>query len=387
MAANCVYIRNGDPVPAVGETFVSCDEDIKIEVESGNGFPGNGGCYFGDGKLYVTDRRLLFIRAGPNTQFNSFSIPFALLQKIKIKTPFLSSAYISGETKPINHGGLNGNGRFILRFGNSELMRSVYNLAQQQWKDYKAAVDKAPYERVAQMTMLPIHEIFQEQFPEQAHNVRENVIQRSALPVQVRQNTIPVLNTSVQNGAPTVARISSMMENTRLDNQQYGLIASNNQGEEEVQPARSSPYSVPDANRYPSNYNGSPAFVNPSSRPDLFANQVANPDPNIGSNFVNPNTRPDLFNSSRRPENSIPDSHEGSTSTRINSRQPRFSNNPAATPSNHLNQIVGHAAQGRPNQQIGANPASQNVDVRGEGEDDNAYFDENNTGDIVVQFG
>jgi len=87
MAANCVYIRNGDPVPAVGETFVSCDGDIKIEVESGNGFPGNGGCYFGEGKLYVTDRRLLFIRAGPNTQFSSFSIPFALLQKNKNKNP------------------------------------------------------------------------------------------------------------------------------------------------------------------------------------------------------------------------------------------------------------------------------------------------------------
>jgi len=383
MAANCVYIRNGDPVPAVGETFVSCDEDIKIEVESGNGFPGNGGCYFGEGKLYVTDRRLLFIRAGPNTQFNSFSIPFALLQKIKIKTPFLSSAYISGETKPIQHGGLNGNGRFILRFGNSELMRSVYNLAQQQWKDYKAAVDKEPYERVAQMSMLPIHEIFQEQFPDQAHNVRENVIQRSPLPV--RQNTVPVLNTSVQNNAPTVARISSMMENTRLDNQQYGLVSSNHEGEEEVQPARSSPYSVPNANPDAhSNINGSPAFVSPSSRPDLFANQVANPNPNTGSHFINPTTRPDLFNPSRRPENSSP---EGSTSTRVNSRQPRFSNNPAATPARHLNQIVGHAAQGRADQQIGANPAAQNVDLRGEGEDDNAYFDENNTGDIVVQFG
>lgn len=348
MAANCVYLRGGNPIPAVGETFLSCDEDIKIEVESGNGFPGRGGCYYGTGKLYVSDRRLLFIRAGPNPQFNSFSIPYCLLKKFKLKTPFFSSAYLNGEVRPVPHGGLNGNGTIILKFENAELMRSVYNLVQQQITVFKVAVDKEPWERVGRMSMLPIHEIFQEQFPEQQENVRESVLQqlqvRQPQPIlqqpQLRpQRTMPIqtvpigFNTSIQNEAPAVVRVSSLMSQTRISD---------------------------------------------SSRPyGLLSPEVALPD------SINSNNEEEF-------------QREGSRSTRHSSSEMREPvENSAATPSLHLNRVVS-----RPGVVIINRPASDSyaappdlihpathVDARGEGEENVAYFDANNTGDIVLQLG
>jgi len=273
----------------------------------------------------------------------------------------------------------------MLRFEEPELMRSVYNLVKQQIDLFKAADEKEPWERIGRMGMLPVHEIFQEQFPNQAHNVRENIMQQPvvghrnmqppSLRQQVQQPTVAVINTSVQNEPPAVVHVSSLMAETHISSR-----------EEEVDPRRSFPYSNP---YQPSNPNPVNNFVTPETRPDLFPPRVAAASSEINGSpgFATPETRPDLF-SNRANLSEV--QREGSSSTiPIVASEPDARSN-VAMPSNDLNRVVGRPGRAR-DASYAASPAlghpMTTVDARGEGEENVAYYSENDTGDIIVQLG
>ncbi|KUF81961.1 hypothetical protein AM587_10007743 [Phytophthora nicotianae] len=61
------------------EKFFFLIHHVKLTVESGNGYPGQGGCFYGgEGRCYVSQYRLVFVAdaARGNAAYQSFSLPF-----------------------------------------------------------------------------------------------------------------------------------------------------------------------------------------------------------------------------------------------------------------------------------------------------------------------
>ena len=66
MAANLPVDDTGEVyAPALGEgEFVLCAHTgVRMELESGSGFPADGGCYYGSGILYLTNFRLVHVNS------------------------------------------------------------------------------------------------------------------------------------------------------------------------------------------------------------------------------------------------------------------------------------------------------------------------------------
>ncbi|DAZ92580.1 TPA: hypothetical protein N0F65_012810 [Lagenidium giganteum] len=92
-------------------------QGVKLTVESGNGYPGQGGCFYGQpGRCYVSQYRIVYVSDAPQTAYKSFSIPFYTIKSWQFHVGLLGKKVWRGNVNPIPGGGLVGVGLFTLQF-------------------------------------------------------------------------------------------------------------------------------------------------------------------------------------------------------------------------------------------------------------------------------
>lgn len=127
MAANSMLFNGETPCLVAGESFFCVDDKVSFECLSGSGYPGSAGSYFGAGKLWVTNLRLIFVPSRPSPAFHSFCIPFLALYDAKIDVPLLfGDTTIVGKCTPL--AGLRGPGSLTLAFPTKDAGQSLWEV-------------------------------------------------------------------------------------------------------------------------------------------------------------------------------------------------------------------------------------------------------------------
>eukprot|EP00486_Rosalina_sp_Unknown_P011826 CAMPEP_0201583572 /NCGR_PEP_ID=MMETSP0190_2-20130828/100012_1 /ASSEMBLY_ACC=CAM_ASM_000263 /TAXON_ID=37353 /ORGANISM="Rosalina sp." /LENGTH=493 /DNA_ID=CAMNT_0048025703 /DNA_START=23 /DNA_END=1504 /DNA_ORIENTATION=- len=162
MAVNALTIRNGIPVPVQREQFLHMDEGLSIEI-------GNNKNYKGKGKVYLTNYRLIFLKRDPSRQFSSFSLPYLYIKKHKYNKKLMGGPIISGSTKTIMNGGLNGSDecKFQIQFNDTNTGKAFFNLLEKELNKLNSMSQNdnmSKYKRVTNTPSLPIEQIFPDQF-------------------------------------------------------------------------------------------------------------------------------------------------------------------------------------------------------------------------------
>ncbi|MES1912804.1 MAG: hypothetical protein MHM6MM_005026 [Cercozoa sp. M6MM] len=95
MSVNSTIFVNGQPVLCPHERqFFECDK-VRFDVEAGDGFPGNGGLFYGYGRVIVTNLRVILQVKMPTAAFSSATLPWLLVTRVEHSTSgFLSSPRI-----------------------------------------------------------------------------------------------------------------------------------------------------------------------------------------------------------------------------------------------------------------------------------------------------
>ncbi|CAI5738558.1 unnamed protein product [Peronospora farinosa] len=101
------------------ENFFFLIHHVRLTVESGNGYPGQGGCFYGsEGCCYVSHYRLVFVsdRAMEQTAYQSFSLPLYGIRDWCFHVSFLGVKSWKGHVNCVPGGGLVGVGKFTMEF-------------------------------------------------------------------------------------------------------------------------------------------------------------------------------------------------------------------------------------------------------------------------------
>ncbi|KAL4150808.1 hypothetical protein PRNP1_010205 [Phytophthora ramorum] len=101
------------------ETFFFLIHHVKLAVESGNGYPGQGGCFYGgEGRCYVSQYRLVFVsdHAQENSAYQSFSLPLYAIRDWSFDVSLFGAKSWKGHINQVPGGGLVGPGRFTMEF-------------------------------------------------------------------------------------------------------------------------------------------------------------------------------------------------------------------------------------------------------------------------------
>eukprot|EP01137_Pigoraptor_chileana_P019100 Opistho-2@79659 len=119
MALNGVPVTpSGGVLIPPGERMMYSTTGVQFSIESGGGYPGNNGSYYGKGDVILTDRRILFVTKPPLEVFKSFALPFELIFDAKLNQPIFGANNFSGKVDPVADAGLAGTGEFKLTFKN-----------------------------------------------------------------------------------------------------------------------------------------------------------------------------------------------------------------------------------------------------------------------------
>ncbi|KAL3665894.1 hypothetical protein V7S43_009314 [Phytophthora oleae] len=111
------------------ENFFFLIDHVKLTVESGNGYPGQGGCFYGgEGRCYVSQYRLVFVAdaAGEDAAYRSFSLPFYGIRDWNFDVSLFGAKSWKGHVNRVPGGGLVGIGRFRMEF----MVRSLVGSAR-----------------------------------------------------------------------------------------------------------------------------------------------------------------------------------------------------------------------------------------------------------------
>ncbi|KAG6825718.1 hypothetical protein H0H92_002718 [Tricholoma furcatifolium] len=136
MALNWVMLTpNRSPVPLDKEmsiTTVDRGVDLSLNIPDavprGNATAGGSG---GNkklnalGKVWLTDKRLIFASDSTEAAFDSLSVPLDAILSTKFEQPTFSSNYLSFEIKPADGGGLSDGTRAELRFKDRAMFEFV----------------------------------------------------------------------------------------------------------------------------------------------------------------------------------------------------------------------------------------------------------------------
>ncbi|ETP29167.1 hypothetical protein F442_21652 [Phytophthora nicotianae P10297] len=101
------------------EKFFFLIHHVKLTVESGNGYPGQGGCFYGgEGRCYVSQYRLVFVAdaARGNAAYQSFSLPFYGIRDWSFDVSIFGAKSWKGHVNRVPGGGLVGIGKFTMEF-------------------------------------------------------------------------------------------------------------------------------------------------------------------------------------------------------------------------------------------------------------------------------
>lgn len=183
MAVNALTIRNGIPVPVHREQFLHMDEGLSIEI-------GNNKNYKGKGKIYLTNYRLIFLKRDPSRQFTSFSLPYIYIKKHKYNKKLMGGPVISGTSKTIMNGGLNGNGsdecKFQIQFNDTNTGKAFFNLLEKELNkvnNLNGNDNLSKYKKVTNTPSLPIEQIFPDQFAayQQQQRAKQIAVQKNVV--------------------------------------------------------------------------------------------------------------------------------------------------------------------------------------------------------------
>ncbi|KAG1710334.1 hypothetical protein DVH05_017338 [Phytophthora capsici] len=101
------------------ENFFFLIDHVKLTVESGNGYPGQGGCFYGgEGRCYVSQYRLVFVSgaASEDIAYRSFSLPLYGIRDWSFDVSLFGAKSWKGHVNRVPGGGLVGIGRFRMEF-------------------------------------------------------------------------------------------------------------------------------------------------------------------------------------------------------------------------------------------------------------------------------
>ncbi|CAG8589021.1 4142_t:CDS:2 [Paraglomus brasilianum] len=94
-------------VPLPGEKVFFSQEKTSVALDMGGGYPGNpGGIYKGEGIIYVTNQRAVFVSRPAVAHFKSLSIPLMNLREGKLQQPWFGANYYQALVHPVEGGGM-----------------------------------------------------------------------------------------------------------------------------------------------------------------------------------------------------------------------------------------------------------------------------------------
>ncbi|KAG6877364.1 hypothetical protein C0993_008219 [Termitomyces sp. T159_Od127] len=136
MALNWTMLSpNRSPVPLPDEmTITTVDTGVDLllmipdSVPTGNDTAGGSGGtrkLKALGKMWLTDKRLIFTSDSSNASFDSLSVPLHSILSTKFEQPTFGSNYLSFEIKPSAEGGLNSGTRAEMRFKDRAMFEFV----------------------------------------------------------------------------------------------------------------------------------------------------------------------------------------------------------------------------------------------------------------------
>ena len=120
---------NNMPLLAEHESIFSTEQNVSIEYENGGGFPGSGETLAGNGTLYLTPIRIIFLPKTPTRSFSSFSCPLANIEDATYVKGWFGGSCLNATVKSIPNEG------FTKEFG--KLTVGVSGSGQ----EFKAAFD------------------------------------------------------------------------------------------------------------------------------------------------------------------------------------------------------------------------------------------------------
>ena len=116
--------KDGIPiVVSTEEFFLDCFSNTRFYIESGNGYPGTGGCYYGKtGKTFVSKYRIVYVESHfAEARFRAFSLPLYALSNLKYNRGYFGSRTFTGTVAQVPRGGLASSGTFTLTFNDGGL--------------------------------------------------------------------------------------------------------------------------------------------------------------------------------------------------------------------------------------------------------------------------
>ncbi|KAI8846094.1 hypothetical protein BC829DRAFT_399222 [Chytridium lagenaria] len=100
-------LKTWEPVLIQGERTFFTQDGVMMDYLSGNGYPGQGHHYYCvKGKLYLTNRRVIYVPPKPQAFFDTLTVPLPNLQEGKLVQPWFGANRYEGVCVPVPNGGL-----------------------------------------------------------------------------------------------------------------------------------------------------------------------------------------------------------------------------------------------------------------------------------------
>ncbi|KAF9921861.1 hypothetical protein FBU30_008081 [Linnemannia zychae] len=125
MSINWVMLTTDgkDIVPLQNEKIFFRQDGVRFELDSSNGgYPGAGNTYSAkSGTLFLTNQRIVYLSATPNSYFATASLPIDKVQDSKLVQPWFSSATFKAVVMPVPGGGMTQPARLAISFSNGDI--------------------------------------------------------------------------------------------------------------------------------------------------------------------------------------------------------------------------------------------------------------------------
>ncbi|TPX63983.1 hypothetical protein SpCBS45565_g06225 [Spizellomyces sp. 'palustris'] len=96
------------PILVSGEKIFLNQDGVRLEYESGNGYPGQGNNFYSQkGTLFLTNRRVIYVARPHMDFFRNLNVPLTNLRNGKLIQPWFDANRYEATVEPVPNGGLN----------------------------------------------------------------------------------------------------------------------------------------------------------------------------------------------------------------------------------------------------------------------------------------
>ncbi|KAI8813144.1 hypothetical protein BJ742DRAFT_660842, partial [Cladochytrium replicatum] len=122
---------DGSPILISGEKLFYSTTGVRLELESGSGYPGssnNLSLNFKTGSIVVTNLRIIYVPLAPMPSFKNLNIPLEHLRGGKLVQPWFDANRYEATVLPVPFGGLNEQAqvKFSFKDGGGFEFSSIY---------------------------------------------------------------------------------------------------------------------------------------------------------------------------------------------------------------------------------------------------------------------